>query len=315
MIHIFRVPAAGAVAALLLCSTAASAQTIKNPLATAGQEVNASVSSYTYTEPSSMPISLKGIKFGGEYTGTVSLNKRKHWFAQANARGTIGDVTYTGWCSPYLITPNSDSPNGYELGVGDASPCSDGGNPDWYLEGRFLVGKDLIGHTWAVSPYSGIGIRHLSNGINGLAGYRTDDYLYLPLGATTRTRIGSDRVLSFNVEYDHLIHGWQKTRDSGFGGGDIPATPTAPEFTIEGFTDVSFSQGSGWALRASANIQVSKHWSVEPYYIRWSVGDSPVNSELVAFTVNGVTAVQQVGFYEPANVTNEFGVKLGLRFK
>ena len=68
-------------------------------------------------------------------------------------RGTVGNVTYTGWCSPWLITPNSASPNGYGLDEGDASPCNETGDADWYLEGRPLVGKDLIGrarlhHRW-----------------------------------------------------------------------------------------------------------------------------------------------------------------------
>ena len=93
-------------------------------------------------EPGALSISIHGAKFGGEYTGTLSLNKRQHWFAQANVRGTIGNVTYTGWCSPFLITPNSASPNGYELDVGDASPCSETGDKDWYVEARALVGKD-----------------------------------------------------------------------------------------------------------------------------------------------------------------------------
>jgi hypothetical protein len=56
-------------------------------------------------------------------------------------------------------------------------------------------------------------------------------------------------------------------------------------------------------------------WSVEPYYIRWSISASPVNSETVSFTVNNVTANEEMGFYEPWNVTNEFGVKLGLHFR
>jgi hypothetical protein len=316
MIRTRRVLAGGAAIAALLCgSTTLSAQTIANPLATAGQEVNAGVGHYNYAEPGDLPISIHGIKFSGEYTGTLSLDKRRHWFAQANVRGAIGSVTYDGWCSPYLLVPNSDSPNGYELDIGDASACSESGDKDWYLEGRFLVGKDFIGHSWALSPFSGVGLRHLSNGINGLSGYRTDNYLYLPLGATVRTAVASEHLLSFNVEYDHLLHGWQQTHDSALGGGDVPATATAPEFTIEGFTDISFDQSSGWAVRLSANIQVSRHWTVEPYYIRWSVGSSPVNTELVAFTVNNITAQETLGAYEPFNVTNEFGVKLGVRFK
>ena len=173
----------------------------------------------------------------------------------------------------------------------------------------------FIGHAWALSPYTGLGVRHLSNGTTGIAGYRTDDYLYLPFGVTARTRVASHSALSFNLEYDRLIHGWQKTRDSELGGGDVPATPTAPAFTIDGFTDISFAQHGGWALRASAKYQVTRHWSVEPYYIHWNVSASPVNYETATFTVNNVTAQEQFGAYEPLNVTNEFGVKLGLRFK
>ena len=95
-------------------------------------------------------------------------------------------------------------------------------------------------------------MRHLSNGTTGAAGYRTDEYLYLPIGITARTRVASHGTLSLNLEFDPLLHGWQKTRGSQLGGGDIPATPTAPAFTLEGFTDVSFDQHSGWAVRASA---------------------------------------------------------------
>ena len=49
------------------------------------------------------------------------------------------------------------------------------------LEARALVGKDVIGHAWARSPDSGLALRHLSNGTAGVAGYRTDEYVYVPL--------------------------------------------------------------------------------------------------------------------------------------
>jgi hypothetical protein len=41
----------------------------------------------------------------------------------------------------FLITPGKTSPNGYALGIGDPSPCSESGDKDWYGEGRALVGK------------------------------------------------------------------------------------------------------------------------------------------------------------------------------
>jgi hypothetical protein len=293
---------------LLLVSSAAFAQT------PSGQDVNASVTGYTYTEPGANAISIHGPKAGGEYTGTVSLNKQRNWFAQANVRGTIGAATYTGWCSPYLIRPSNGSPNGYALDVGDPSPCSENGDRDWYLEGRALAGKDVIGERWTYSPYSGVGLRHLSNGTTGVNRYRTDDYLYVPLGVTARTDVASHTALVLNVEVDPLIHGWQKTRDSALGGGDIPATPTAPAFTINGFSDVSFSQHLGLALRASASIPVARAWSVQPYYVYWRVRASPVSYETATFTVNHITASEQLGAYEPLNVTREFGVKLGFHF-
>ena len=279
-----------------------------------GQEVNATVSGYTYTEPSATSISIHGPKVGGEYTATLSLNQRRHWFTQGNVRGMIGAATYTGWCSPYLIRPNNSSPNGYQLDIGDPSPCSENGDRDWYLEGRALAGKDVIGDRWTWSPYTGVGLRHLSNATTGVAGFRTDNYLYVPAGVTARTSSASRNPLAINLEFDPLIRGWQKTRDSALGGGDIPATPTAPPFTINGFSDVSFSQHAGWALRASAKYQVTRHWSMEPYYLHWHVSASPVNYETVSFTVNRITASEQLGAYEPVNATRELGVKLGLHF-
>jgi len=94
----------------------------------------------------------------------------------------------------------------------------------------------------------------------------------------------------------------------------VPATRFAPAFTIDGFSDISFEQPSGWALRAGAKYQMTRQWSVEPEYIHWNVNASPVNYETATFTVNRITARQQVGAYEPLNRTNEFVVKLGFHF-
>ncbi len=131
---------------------------------------------------------------------------------------------------------------------------------------------------------------------------------------TARRSVASHGALSFNLEFDLLLHGWQKTRDSDLGGGDVPATTTAPAFTIDGFTDIAFSQSGGWALRASAKYPVTRRLSLEPYYVHWNVSSSPVNDETATFTVNNVTAREQLGAYEPFNVTNEFGVRLGFHF-
>src|SRR6476646_487228 len=54
-----------------------------------GHEVNVSVGGYDYVEPDGQRISIHGPKFGGEYTGTMSIGKRQHWFAKAGVRGTV----------------------------------------------------------------------------------------------------------------------------------------------------------------------------------------------------------------------------------
>jgi len=279
-----------------------------------GSEVNFGMGHYTYVEPGTAKISIHGQKFSGGYTGTFSLNENQHWFVQAGVQGFMGHTTYDGWCSPYLITPESTSPNGYALDFGDSTPCSENGDKDWYLKTRGLVGKDFIGRKWGWSPTTGVGVRYLSNGTTDVAGYRTDNYLYIPIGLSARTRIESLRLLSLNVEYDRLIRGWQTTRDSNLGGGDFPATPTAPAFTLDGFSNISFEQHSGYALRASAKYHVSRHWSVEPAFIQWHVNASPVNYETATFTVRQITVQQQLGAYEPLNRTSEFVMKLGFHF-
>ena len=291
-----------------------AAQADVSALATpAGHEVSFDVGAYEYVEPGNTSISIHGPKFGGGYTGTMPLNSSRRWFLQADARGLFGSATYDGWCSPLLITPDRTSPNGWALDLGDPSRCSESGDQDWYVEGRAMVGRDFIGRTWGWSPEIGVGIRHLSNGTTGNPGHRTQDYLYLPVGMTARAVAGSHNALSFGLEYDHLLHGWQTTRDSQLGGGDVPATAIAPPFTIEGFSDISFDQHSGWALRASAKYQVTRRWSAELQYIHWNVNASTVNHETATFTVNGITARQQLGAYEPLNKTNEFVAKVGFR--
>ncbi len=59
---------------------------------------------------------------------------------------------------------------------------------------------------------------------------------------------------------------------------------------------------------------MTRHWSVKPQYIHWNVSASPVNYGTATFTVNGIIAQEQLGFYEPLNRTDEFVVKLGFRF-
>ena len=306
--------------ALTLFPLFAWAQTSGAPLDLApttapSQELSFDVSGYNYVEPGELKISIQGVKLGGEYTGAFVLDKSRHWFARTNVRAKTGMTNYDGWCAPWLIIPERSSPNGYALDIGDYSTCADSGNRDWYLEGRALTGKDFVGRHWTWSPETGVGLRHLSNALDGIAGYRVDNYLYVPMGLTARTAIATHNVLTFNVEYDFLIHGWQTTRDSAFGSDSVDATATAPAFTINSMTDVSFDQHQGRALRAGAKFEMTRRLSVEPYWIRWNVEDSVDSHDTVTFTVNGISAQENLGFVEPHNTTNELGVKFNFRLR
>jgi hypothetical protein len=75
--------------------------------------------------------------------------------------------------------------------------------------------------------------------------------------------------------------------DARFGAQRGAADNTAPAFTIDSFTDVSFSQTGGWALRASADIR-SSMWA--GCCVRWAVNASAANQETVTFTVHNLTA-------------------------
>lgn len=282
---------------------------------TTRHEVAGGLSGYNYVEPGDLTISIHGVKFSGEYAGTFLLDQRKRWFVRANVRGSFGSTSYDGWCAPWQIAPESASPNGYRLDLGEFSECSETGNGDRYVESRAVTGKDLAGGRWTWSPEAGVGVRHLSNSLASVSGYRTQAYLYVPLGVTARTAVGSRGVLSLNFEYDQMIRGWQNTHQSRLGGGNVPATATAPAWTLDGFTDVAFDQRRGSAVRASAKYEVNRRWSVEPYWIYWNVGDSSPDVTIATFTVNGITVQEQLGFYEPRNTTNEAGVKFGFRLR
>lgn len=305
------------VCALALTSTVAFAQTparLNAPVTQAGHEINVSLQHYKYVEPDPVDISIFGPKAGGEYTGTWLFSERRHWFGRFNARVSGGATDYDGWCRPWQIVPSTGSANGYALRLGDRGKCTESNDADWYAEGRAIVGKDLVADSWSLSPFAGVGVRHLANGITGNANFRTEEYLYVPVGATLRAAVGSSRAIEFTVEYDHLIRGWQKTRNSLLGGGTVPATATAPAFTIGDFTDLSFAQHRGRAFRADATVPVARRWFIAPYFTYWRVNDSPVSTGSVAYTVNGITARGQLNAYEPLNTTAEVGVKIGFRF-
>ena len=117
---------------------------------------------------------------------------------------------------------------------------------------------------WGWSPDIGLGIRHLSNGTTGVAGYRTDDYLYLPVGITARTSVASHNALSFNLEYDPCCMAGKRPATRNWAVGMFQRHRQRPRSRSMDFPISRSLSTRGWALRASAKYPVTRHWSVEP---------------------------------------------------
>ena len=135
--------------------------------------------------------------------------------------------------------------------------------------------------------YIGLGGRYLYNASGyrlsstGHAGYdRISRYLYAPIGIRI-SNINSNRVIVFNLEYDYFIQGIQESKLSQAGPS---------------YSDVTHSQDSGYGIKLTAGffgVQKDKG-GFELYLDLWDIDDSKPAS----------------GFYEPRNVTTEFGFRI-----
>jgi len=242
-----------------------------------GHEFAASVSSYLYEEPS-LRMSTKGDKMGITHIGTATLER--DWFVKGESRIVLGSVDYTG--------------SGFQAGV-----------PDWYVEVRGLLGKDIPSGGGIFSPYVGFGYRYLFNDLRGYSssgaiGYRREsNYFYIPLGITHRFDLGDSARLATTLEFDRFVSGEQVSKLSdlvGHGG-----------YTVA--SDISNSQNEGWGFRADVMYEMAD-WSFGPFLILWQIGTS--DSVLKSLTQHGVT--KWYIFTEPANRTNEYGLSLRTRF-
>ena len=152
----------------------------------------------------------------------------------------------------------------------------------WEIRG--LVGKDFVGNTIALSPYTGYAFRYLYNDARGTsslgaAGYRRQStYQYIPLGVTTRFRVLDQSRISANIEYDVFTSGTQKSYLS-----DVNPI----------FIDLVSHQHQGMGARGSLLFE-NKGWAAGPWFNYWHIGESE-------------------GFFganEPNNKTREVGFKI-----
>jgi hypothetical protein len=224
--------------------------------------VDAQLSSYRYEEPGVM--SLTGQKLG--VAGRITTLQNNNNFVRAEGRLAGGTVDYDS------VRTGSDS-----------------GEPDYLFEGRILTGHVFERGESDVGWFAGIGYRYLLNDSSGhethangitYAGYRREsNYIYVPLGIEVRKPLSGDAALSFEIEYDHLLAGVQKS-----------------------YLDpvISNQQRSGHGFRGGIDYRFGKSWALGAFANIWRIGESE------KVVCQGGTSV----CWEPENRTREVGLRV-----
>lgn len=260
--------------ALLLCLVASSVAhaEVESSKTRGGNEFGLAVSTYRYEEPS-LGMSTTGDKFSVSHTGTLVLNG--DWFVKEDSRFAYGSVDYVG--------------SGFQIGV-----------PDWFYDVRGLSGRDVQVGSVMLSPYIGLGYRHLFNDLRGYSntgsvGYRRDsNYLYIPLGLTHRFAMQDGDILETTFEYDFFVQGWQNSMlsDASLGNPDVLNT-----------------QRNGFGYRAEV-MYMTNDWAFGPFLNVWNINKS---DEVVRYML----CKGQMSWCilsEPQNRTTEFGLRTKFRF-
>lgn len=258
---------AGAFLLGISASAVAQTATAPNPLATRrGFEVGGQIADYHYEEPSFAK--YFGTRAG--ILGAYTFPRANHMFFRVDARASHGALKYEG------------------SGTKDSVP-------DQIIETRGVAGLDFFpGNRVSLSPYLGLGYRYLYNDSRGrtstnAAGYRRySNYLYAPVGVTTRVDLGGRWVLAPTLEADIFILGKQKSMLS--------------DTSIAGFNDVTNTQKHGYGYRAYLMVE-KDHLAFGAWMHYWSIKDSDVQP--IGPGVAGL---------EPANWTRELGIEFRYRF-
>jgi hypothetical protein len=240
-------------------------------------DLGLSVSHIKYEEPGLMD--EKGMMYG--LAGDFSWRGGSAIMLGLEARGAWGEVEYSGatW-------------DGVPLTISDI--------PDYLLEGRGLIGLDVVSTEITLTPFTGLGYRYLNDGLQEKAsgGYeREANYFYSPLGGELIADLGDGWFFSARVEYDIFWRGQQVSHFS-----DVAAEYNDPEN----------DQDKGYGIKGS--VRIGKRggdgeigFAVEPFVNYWKIEDS----ETATLTQNG-WAVGEV--IEPRNESTEFGAALKLIF-
>lgn len=195
-----------------------------------------------------------------------------------------------------------------KLSVGEVDYTSNGTGSidniqDFMAEVRFLAGSDLpIMKNTVLTPYAGIGYRYLNDDSGGKVsttghyGYeREANYIYLPVGIDSQTKLNNGWSIGLNAEYDIFIDGQQKSHLE-----DVDAS----------LSTADNDQNDGYGVRGSIRLAKEvENFSifVEPFIRYWNIDSSDID----IITCGGTPCAAG---YEPENNSTEYGLKLGARF-
>jgi outer membrane protein W len=231
-------------------------------------------SSYAYDEPS-LNVKMTALNLGVEYLGTYAF--QNDWFV-------LGQIDYNNGPAKYS-------------GSGTAS-----GIPQYYVNLKAAFGRDFAFDGFVLSPYIGIGYRYLDQALGGVstttgaAGYdRRSTYNYLPIGVMHRFAVNDNKAkIETTLEYNYLISGNQYS-------GLAAANPY--------LVNQNNVQNSGYGINLTV-LYKQNQWGFGPYYKYWNIADSQTNFN--RGVADGVRYTYTVK--EPANTTNEFGLKMTYSF-
>jgi len=210
-------------------------------------------------------------------------SKKNNWFLLGEFDYNNGPVKYTG--------------SGTQSGV-----------PQYYYNLKAAVGYDIAysNDGYVFSPYVGLGYRFLSQQwgntttSTGAYGYdRQSTYNYLTIGAIHRFAISQKAKIETNFEYDYLLSGNQYSGLSQLNSKN----------GLSGIPNVNNSQTSGYGLNLTVMYK-EDNWGIGPYWKYWNIQQS--NTVTGNFAYGNTT--YRASVYEPANNTNEYGVKAIYRF-
>ena len=262
-----RIPAVVALLLAFSCAATAGTSPGPDPLATRrGFEVGGQLAHYHYEEPNFAQFTGGRGGIVGAYTFPSRWNRA---FFRIDGRTSYGSLKYQG------------------SGTQDSVP-------DLIIEARGVAGMDFrAGSGASLSPYLGLGYRHLYNDSRGYtstnaAGYRRySNYLYAPLGTTIRFDLGNRWVLAPTFEADIFILGKQKSQLTDANVG---------------FNDVTNTQRHGYGYRTYLMVE-KDHLAFGAWMHYWNIKDSDVQP--IGLGAAGL---------EPANWTRESGIEFRYRF-